>query len=1472
MQGNPGRLADRKRSSGFNGSGKEKAAGKTARSFARTEKEGKMKKILAVLAVSCTVMLFAACQDKTYDVTFMVDGAQYGETLTVKEGETVTLPAAPQKEGYHFIDWYEADAEEAFDDASAVSRDYTLSAKFEENVYTLSFDGGDAEGEMSSVELTYTQEYTLPACTYEWTDHAFVGWALDADGEMTYADGAKVSKLTAEHEAEVTLYAVWSEQYYTVSFDGGDGLGSMQSVKVPMSGKVSLPANAFVKEGWHFAGWATQENGEAVYTDGAEISALTQTVGGSVTLYAVWEEDYYLVRYNANGGEGTMAEQKVKLSETAALTANAFTKEGYTFVGWATSADGEAVYDDAEQVTALASQNGAVVELYAVWRGAPETYTVVTKIQQADGSFTETSEQKDSYFGETVSATAEEKTGYESQILNNNAVLDGGNDTVITIEYTLKEYTVTVTGVYGTKKFEAAKQTFTYLTETFAADVSKIVEVDGASYKFVSSEDSLTVEKNTAENVFIEARYAIGVSTAEEFADVYNNKHTLDLFLENDIDFTEYFKTHSFSGDTPYFFCNWNDFTGTLDGNGHSLTGLTRGINGDGTYTYNRHYGFFGGMAGTFKNVYIQMELAVNAGEGGGFTNGAIIQTLKGTLENCIFDVTLHYYIDWGAWDCGLFDSVENTAVVRDCVFIVNNHTPGALFARNQADFTVENVAFIGNYNIEAENLLRGTSDGKPHTKMKYLYVFTSMEQAVQGGGYALKADYAQGSVVCNRSIWEDNTSKLSELFAGMNDVFDASYTVVTKTETSEGVYEESSRIEEGALFTMAAVTAEEKEGFVCTVSGDNVLIDGNRQITITVQYSYPRYTATLTGVSGNGEFEIESKVFMEKTEGFTMQFPEEVTVNGVTYLLVSVTDQPEVPANAAQNMQFRAEYKVEVSTAEELVNAMKNAPQANIVLVNDIDLADYLAANPWNSRDTSENGAFFNVPFSGVLDGQGYSVTNLISTAGLVDRYLNTVFREISEKGIVKNLHIQAYLGLSAGGEGARMGLFIGNLYGTVENCFFEIHAEYNVDWYMYGAAPIYNLGEKAAVRNTVFYIPNTNGLRMICSTGWGQAFEGYGVFDKVAFVYGNSDVNNSLPTLYNPNITNIYIVRADKSAGEFNDAKALNSESYKAAETGDKNSKAYWDATSFEAITAAMDGFTFTANKLMFGEKVIADYDGVNEVSNAYDFVTSVRNHPAGSFKLTQDIDMNDYLQAYPWNWTDVRAFFDASFSGTLDGQGHSVLNFTSTAGLINRWENAVFREITEEGVVKNVHLQVSLGVTAFEGQGRAILFGNMYGTIENCFFEIDVQTDSSWGMYGASVFYRLAETSSVKNTVFYIPNSSDFRLMCANTGTDALGTFENVTYVCGGFNMPGLLPNQVNPNISGINLIKVDETAGTFSEVKTLKADYATGSTVNDASLWEDSTFDAVNAAMSGFTFSADKILFGETVIRDYSAAQA
>ena len=84
---------------------------------------------------------------------------------------------------------------------------------------------------------------------------------------------------------------------------------------------------------------------------------------------------------------------------------------------------------------------------------------------------------------------------------------------------------------------------------------------------------------------------------------------------------------------TPPYFFRSSSFVGTLDGRGHKITGLTRGINGDGTYDYNRHYGFFAGMGGVMKNLVMEMEVAITCGETG-FGNGAIIDSLTGTLEN----------------------------------------------------------------------------------------------------------------------------------------------------------------------------------------------------------------------------------------------------------------------------------------------------------------------------------------------------------------------------------------------------------------------------------------------------------------------------------------------------------------------------------------------------------------------------------------------------------------------------------------------------------------------------------------------------------------------------------------------------------------------------------------------------------------------------------------------------------------------
>lgn len=76
----------------------------------------------------------------------------------------------------------------------------------------------------------------------------------------------------------------------------------------------------------------------------------------------------YSVKFNANGGTGTMANESFTYGTAKALTANAFTRTGYTFQGWATSASGAKVYNDKQSVLNLADASGAVVNLYAVWK------------------------------------------------------------------------------------------------------------------------------------------------------------------------------------------------------------------------------------------------------------------------------------------------------------------------------------------------------------------------------------------------------------------------------------------------------------------------------------------------------------------------------------------------------------------------------------------------------------------------------------------------------------------------------------------------------------------------------------------------------------------------------------------------------------------------------------------------------------------------------------------------------------------------------------------------------------------------------------------------------------------------------------------------------------------------------------------------------------------------------------------------
>ena len=170
-------------------------------------------------------------------------------------------------------------------------------------------------------------------------------------------------------------------QPYTVKFNANGGTGSMANESFVYGTPKALTINTFTRTGYTFVGWATSSSATtSAYDDGEEVSDLTTTSGGTVNLYAVWQANAYTVKFNKNGGTGTMANETFTYGVAKALTANAFQRVNYRFIGWSTSASAtSATYTDGQSVSNLASAPDAVVNLYAVWKLILEVTSVTAR-------------------------------------------------------------------------------------------------------------------------------------------------------------------------------------------------------------------------------------------------------------------------------------------------------------------------------------------------------------------------------------------------------------------------------------------------------------------------------------------------------------------------------------------------------------------------------------------------------------------------------------------------------------------------------------------------------------------------------------------------------------------------------------------------------------------------------------------------------------------------------------------------------------------------------------------------------------------------------------------------------------------------------------------------------------------------------------------------------------------------------------
>lgn len=170
-----------------------------------------MKQILSLLCiVAMCAMITISCSDendettKTFTVTFDSQGGSSVSVQTVAEGEKVTEPASPTKEGVVFGGWYTStDYTKAWDfSKNVITENITLYARWASKTFTVTFNtnGGASIESQEVAEGGLLANLPIPVKD----GSAFDGWYTDKELTVKFDAGTPIT-------ANTTLYAKWTD-------------------------------------------------------------------------------------------------------------------------------------------------------------------------------------------------------------------------------------------------------------------------------------------------------------------------------------------------------------------------------------------------------------------------------------------------------------------------------------------------------------------------------------------------------------------------------------------------------------------------------------------------------------------------------------------------------------------------------------------------------------------------------------------------------------------------------------------------------------------------------------------------------------------------------------------------------------------------------------------------------------------------------------------------------------------------------------------------------------------------------------------------------------------------------------------------------------------------------------------------------------------------------------------------------------
>lgn len=331
------------------------------------------KALIIILSILFCVVLCVSCEQEppkpTFTVSFNSNGGRgVMEAQGTSESSIKLIPNSFDNPGYKFAGWALSETSDVYcEDEATIPLDdnVTLYAKWSPIVYKIHFDknGGLGEGAMADLSVYYGSLMPLPPNAFKGDGVEFKNWSTTKDGVggTFYADKEEVRNLTDKDGEIVTLYAQWGNP--KIYFNSNGGFNSMSPQEVEPGKATPLTTNAFERNGWHFGKWCVSPDGNGTkYVDGGTIETKKDMV-----LYAQWVPNKYTVKYEANGGTGTMADEEFTYHESKELSKNSFIAPAdMFFVNWKVK-DSDKYYMDGEKVCDLTTVEDGVVTLQAQW-------------------------------------------------------------------------------------------------------------------------------------------------------------------------------------------------------------------------------------------------------------------------------------------------------------------------------------------------------------------------------------------------------------------------------------------------------------------------------------------------------------------------------------------------------------------------------------------------------------------------------------------------------------------------------------------------------------------------------------------------------------------------------------------------------------------------------------------------------------------------------------------------------------------------------------------------------------------------------------------------------------------------------------------------------------------------------------------------------------------------------------------------